>query len=42
MKLESIPHDFPNDNGQSALAGAQPKLSMVEIDGKYYREGRKC
>ena len=39
MTFESIPQDFPSDNYVSALGGAQPKLAMVLIDGKYYPEG---
>lgn len=39
MNLASIPADFPNDNYSSALGGAQPKLAMVEVDGKFYPEG---
>jgi hypothetical protein len=37
--LISIPPDFPADNYKSALSGAQLKLAMFEIDGKYYQEG---
>lgn len=37
--LSCIPQDFPNDNYQSSLAGAQPKIALIEIDGKYYPEG---
>lgn len=39
MNLTSIPADFPTDNYNSALSGAQPKLAMVEIEGKFYPEG---
>jgi hypothetical protein len=35
----NIPLNFPRDNYASALSGAQPKLAMVEIDGKFYPEG---
>lgn len=35
----SIPSDFPSDSYRSSLAGAQPKIAMVEVDGKYYAEG---
>lgn len=38
-ELNFIPTDFPFDNFQSALSGAQPKLAMVEVEGKYYQEG---
>lgn len=38
-KVSSIPLDFPNNNYQSAIAGAQSKLAMILIDGKYYPEG---
>ncbi len=39
MNFESIPQDFPINNYTSALSGAQPKLAMVEIGGKFYVEG---
>jgi hypothetical protein len=39
MNLESIPQDFPNNSYSSALSGAQPKLAMVEVEGKFYTEG---
>lgn len=35
----TIPTDFPSNSYQSSLAGAQPKIAMVEVDGKYYAEG---
>lgn len=35
----TIPADFPSNSYQSSLAGAQPKIAMVEVDGKYYAEG---
>lgn len=39
MPSQSIPPDFPNNNYSSSLAGAQPKIAMIEVDGKYYAEG---
>ena len=38
-ELISMPTDFPSNNYSSALCGAQPKLAMVEIEGKFYTEG---
>jgi hypothetical protein len=35
----TIPVDFPANSYSSSLAGAQPKIAMVEVDGKYYAEG---
>lgn len=35
----TIPTNFPSNIYQSSLAGAQPKIAMVEVDGKYYSEG---
>lgn len=35
----TIPANFPSSSYQSSLAGAQPKIAMVEVDGKYYSEG---
>lgn len=35
----NIPLDFPIEPVDSALAGAQFKLSLVEEDGKYYAPG---
>lgn len=37
--VTNIPLNFPSDSYASALSGAQPKLAMVLIDGKYYPEG---
>lgn len=34
-----IPSDFPNDFSSSLLSGTNPKVQMVEVDGKYYEEG---
>ncbi len=34
-----VPEDFPITPTISALAGAQPKLSLVEEGGKYYSVG---
>lgn len=39
MPSPSIPTDFPNNNYSSSLSGAQPKIAMVVVDGKYYAEG---
>jgi hypothetical protein len=39
MSNKSIPPDFPTNSYSSSLAGAQPKIAMVEVDGKYYQEG---
>lgn len=35
----NIPSDFPIEVKHSALSGAQPKLSLVEENGKYYAPG---
>lgn len=35
----TIPADFPSNIYQSSLSGAQPKIAMIEVDGKYYAEG---
>lgn len=32
---ETIPHDFPRPGAPAALAGAQPKLALIEVDGRY-------
>jgi hypothetical protein len=37
--ITTIPTDFPSNIYQSSLAGAQPKIAVVEVDGKYYPEG---
>lgn len=34
-----IPEDFPVGGEPFALAGAVPKLNLVEVDGKYYPAG---
>lgn len=34
-----IPEDFPVTPIPSALAGAQPKLNLVDQDGQYYSPG---
>lgn len=34
-----VPEDFPITPAVSALAGAQPKLSLVEEGGKFYAPG---
>lgn len=34
-----IPADFPRPEIASALAGSQPKFSMVQFEGKYYLPG---
>ena len=34
-----IPQDFPIEEVTSALAGVQPKLNLVEEDGRYYASG---
>ncbi len=34
-----VPEDFPIGAMQSALGGVQPKLSMVQEDGRYYAVG---
>ena len=31
-----VPDDFPIQATPSGLAGAQPKMDLVEEDGKYY------
>lgn len=35
----TIPTDFPFNIYQSSLGGAQPKIALVEVDGKFYQEG---
>lgn len=35
----TIPADFPLNNYQSSLSGAQPKIAMIEVGGTYYEEG---
>ena len=39
QKYPGIPEDFPVAPIPYALAGAQPKLNLVEEDGKYYSLG---
>lgn len=34
--MKQAPSDFPRQHAFSALSGAQPKLSVLEIDGRYY------
>lgn len=34
--MKKAPLDFPRQQSFSALSGAQPKLSVVKIDGRYY------
>lgn len=34
-----VPHDFPVSPTLSAISGAQPKLSLIEEDGKFYAPG---
>lgn len=34
--MKVAPKDFPRQPCFSALSGTQPKLSVVEIDGRYY------
>ena len=36
--MNKAPSDFPRQNSFSALSGAQPKLSVLKIDGRYYLE----
>lgn len=38
-KYPGIPDDFPIEEIPSSLAGAQPKLNLVEEDGQYYAPG---
>ena len=38
-KCRGIPRDFPVEPQPFSLAGAQPKVAMVEEDGNYYAEG---
>lgn len=35
----TIPADFPFAITQSSLAGVQPKIALVNVEGKYYAEG---
>jgi hypothetical protein len=34
-----VPADYPRTDIASSLAGAQPKLALVEFEGKYYLPG---
>ena len=34
-----IPDDFPVRSAISAISGAQPKMALVEVEGRYYAEG---
>lgn len=34
-----VPDDFPVDATPSALSGVQPKMGLVEEDGKFYAPG---
>lgn len=38
-RYPGIPDDFPVEPQPFSLAGAQPKLALVEEDGIYYAEG---
>jgi hypothetical protein len=35
----NIPEDFPVRGTTVAITGAQPKLALVEVEGRYYPEG---
>ena len=34
-----IPDDFPVRSTISAISGAQPKMALVKVEGRYYPEG---
>jgi hypothetical protein len=34
-----IPEDFPVCSTIASISGAQPKLALVEVEGRYYPEG---
>ena len=34
-----IPKDFPPRSTITSISGAQPKLALVEVEGRYYPEG---
>lgn len=38
-KYDDVPVDYPRIEVASALAGAQPKFSVVEYEGKFYIPG---
>lgn len=38
-KIHSVPKDFPVTAHLSAVAGAQPKMGLIEEDGKFYAPG---
>lgn len=38
-RSNEIPFDFPFENQLGSLSGAQPKLSLVDVNGKFYTEG---
>ena len=38
--IDGVPGDFPRQQAVVSLSGAQPKLALVEIDGRFYPEGR--
>lgn len=35
----NIPEDFPARVTVASISGAQPKLALVEVEGRYYPEG---
>lgn len=37
--IHSVPKDFPVTAHLSAVAGAQPKMGLIEEDGKFYAPG---
>ena len=37
--LTDIPEDFPARGTMVAISGAQPKLALVVVEGRYYPEG---
>lgn len=39
IKYGDVPEDYPHAAIASSLAGAHPKLALVEFDGKYYGPG---
>lgn len=39
IRYPGIPEDFPVEQQPFSLAGAQPKMAMVEEGGIYYAEG---
>lgn len=39
VNYDSVPEDFPNPDAFGAVSGAQPKLLLVQHNGRYYAPG---